>query len=313
MAFQHEEYGNILEFEKQLRICEALELPTPFPCYKAWRPKNNPQLILKIRAFAKQNKPITVRQAYYYLVSQQAIESSIQNYHLTVRLLKKMRLAGIIPFEWIVDETRRPEKTPSWNNIQEILKAAIDQYRSDWQIDQPNYVEVWLEKRSLRRFFYPITNTYDVYLCIGGGYQSYDMIKDASKRFKERIANNQNPKILYFGDLNPSGKDMPRDIRQRLATLGVDVDVKEIALTKQDILDYQLPRNPFKKKDTRSKWYLQKYGITYSVELDALPPETLREKIRQAIATYADLHLLDAHKNKDETEKERTRKFLGIE
>lgn len=309
MAFQYEEYGNILEFEKQLRICKSLNLPTPYPCYKAWKPRKHLELIWKIRTFAKENKPVTVRQNFYYLVSQQLFESKISNYNLVVRLTKKMRLAGMIPFEWIVDDTRRPEKTPSWDSINKILEAAINQYRSDWQVDQSNYVEVWLEKRALRRIFYPITNAKDIYLCVGGGYQSYGMIKDASERFKRRIATGQNPVMLYFGDLNPSGKDMPRDIEKRFSILGVDVDVEEIALTPGDITDYNLPRNPFKKKDTRMKWYVQKYGITYSVELDALPPEVLREKIKQAFAAYLDLDKLAAHKYMDNIEKERARTF----
>lgn len=304
--------GNILEFQKQLKIGEKLGLPTPFQVYKSWKPQNNLNLIFKIRAFAKVNKPVTVRQIYYHLVSQQLIESNIQNYNKIVRLVKRMRLAGIIPFNWITDDTRQAAKTPSWNSIEDILEAAINQYRSDWQTDQPQYVEVWLEKRSLNRIFYAITNAYDVILCVGGGYQSYDMIKDAAERMKHRAKNGQRPILLYFGDLNPSGKDMARDIKKRLQTLGVEgLLVKEIALTKQDITDHNLPQNPFKPQDTRAKWYLQKYGITYSVELDALPPDVLRKKIHTALEQHLQIDDLLQHQQRDDLDKDHATQILN--
>ena len=105
--------------------------------------------------------------------------------------------------------------------------------------------------------------------------------------------------MLYFGDLDPSGKDMPRDIGNRLATLGLDVRVVEVALTKKDVLDYRLPKNPSKKKDTRKDWYVNKYGIDYAVELDALPPEILEEKIRGSIEVFCDVELLKSKTAED--------------
>ncbi len=107
--------------------------------------------------------------------------------------------------------------TPSWESIEDILNAAIDQFRSFWWRDQPYHVEVWLEKRALRRIFYPITNGYDVYLCTGGGYQSWSEVWAARARFLARKGSDL--KILYFGDLDPSGKDMPRDIRMPSTTI----------------------------------------------------------------------------------------------
>lgn len=306
MAF-HEDYGNIVEFQKQLTVCQQLGLPTPFQVYKAWKP-HELDIILKIREFAKENKPITVRQAYYQLKVLELVKEG--DYHRVVRLLTKMRMSGIIPMEWIVDDTRHPEKTPSWETIGEIIDAAIDQYRSDWQIDQPIYIEVWLEKRTLRRIFYPITNHYDVYLCVGGGYQSLDMIRTAAERIKQRLEKGQKVIILYFGDLNPSGKDIPRDIVKRLSLLGVNVELKEIALTKQDITDFKLPRNPTAKKDARIKWFHEKYGIDYSVELDALPPQVLREKIERSIRGHLDLYKLSEHIERDKHDREQFHDFL---
>ena len=103
---------------------------------------------------------------------------------------------------------------------------------------------------------------------------------------------------------------MARDIKQRFETLKIPLTVKEIALTKQDIQKYQLPRNPTKPKDTREQWYIKKYGIDYAVELDALPPDALREKIKRAIEDHVDLDKLSRHVDKDKQDKAKWREFI---
>jgi len=312
------EIGDLNEFERQREICQEQGLTIIGPVYKSWKPQakvggrtlNSPNLkpvsrleILKetIR-FLETHSSVTVRQIYYHLVSIQLINNNKAEYLRIVDNTKKGRLAGLLPFDKIIDDTREAQKTPSWNNIKTIIQAAISQYRSDWWIDQDNYVEVWLEKRSLSRIFYPITNYYDVNLCVGGGYQSWSEVWEAKGRFLRREG--KRLVILYFGDLDPSGKDMPRDIKERLETIGIDVEVKEIALTKEDIEEYNLPRNPTKATDTRNRAYREKYGITWGVELDALPPDVLRQKIRDSISDNCDVDGVLSKRQEDESEKD---------
>ena len=304
MVFQ-DGLGNTDEHAKQFNICLEIGFPIPFEVYTAWKPQKHVQLLSDIRKFVVENQPVTVRQVYYHFVSTQDLESKVESYNLIKRLLTKARLCGFIDFDWIVDDTRSPDKTSSWSNINEILDAAIRQYRSDWQINQPKYVEVWLEKRTLRRVFRPITNSYDLNLCVGGGYQSTDMIDDAAKRMRERAKKGQELVILYFGDLNCSGKDMSRDIQDRLVTLGVNVRMEEVALSKEDVDEYELPKNPTKRKDSRANWFVKKYGINYSVELDALTPQILRGKIHSAICRELDLTKIQQCRDFDDVEKKK--------
>ena len=65
-----------------------------------------------------------------------------------------------------------------------------------------------------------------------------------------------------------------------------------------------------KPHDTRNKWYREKYGIDFAVELDALPPDVLKEKIEQSIRTYADIDELNTHIYKDRADKERWRTII---
>jgi len=327
MSYYDSEIGNLDEFLKQSRICSKLNLENFIigPVYKAWRPQTNVNrnilnseyltpvstcnILLEVIKFVKKYKRVTVRQIYYGLVSHQIINNNKNEYNRIVRILKNARLAGLVDFDRVIDDTREAQKTPSWNNMKEILEAAIKQYRSNWWSDQSYYVEVWLEKRALRRIFLPITDYFDVHLCVGGGYQSWSEIWDAKKRFESM--EDKDIIILYFGDLDPSGKDMPRDIRERFQILGIDVRVEEVALTRDDIERYNLPRNPTKPGDTRKRWYIEKYGITYGVELDALPPNILKRKIIDAILEYCDSDLLEEKRELDEEEKERWREVIS--
>jgi hypothetical protein len=309
----YREIGNLEEFQKQYRFNESHSLSLKGPVYRSWKPTDRSpnsanlskystlDILNRCISITEIHSLVTVRQVYYVLVSSQDIYNNDNEYKRVVRILRNARLAGLINFESIVDDTREAEKTSSWNNTEEFLLAALRQYRSNWWRDQDYYVEVWLEKRALRRIFLPITNSYDVYLCTGGGYQSWSEIYKAS----ERLNSNRDKKqvLLYFGDLDPSGKDMPRDIKDRLSLLGNNPVMREVALTKQDIVKYELPRNPAKKWDARNKWYKEKYCIDYAVELDALPPEVLKGKIRSAIEEYCDLPKLVRKSMKDESQK----------
>jgi len=63
-----------------------------------------------------------------------------------------------------------------------------------------------------------------------------------------------------------------------------NIEFKRIALLKEDISKYKLPHNPnaLKRTDTRAKKHLESYG-EIAVELDALRPDILEQKIETAI------------------------------
>jgi hypothetical protein len=312
--------GDPEHFIRQKEIYFEYNIPLVGPVYKSYRPSNiirpsanlkpisRLDLLRETLPFFDVHQLVTVRQVYYNLVSRQIIFNNANEYERISDLLVNTRLAGLVSFDQVIDETREPMISSTWGSIEEIIKAAIQQYRSEWWSDQDNYVEIWLEKRALNRIFFPITDVVGVPLCVGGGYQSWSEVYNASKRFDQHL--DKKCFILYFGDLDPSGKDMPRDIQSRFSTLGVPVEVVEIALTIDDVTRYNLPRNPTERRrgrsraDPRREWYINRYGIEYGVELDALPPEVLEEKIRESISRYVNIKLIFKNKEKDEKEKD---------
>ena len=78
--------------------------------------------------------------------------------------------------------------------------------------------------------------------------------------------------------------------------LGVNgIEFKRVALLQEDIHTYKLPHNPdaLKHTDTRARKHIISYGEV-AVELDALRPDVLESKIKNAIEDEIDIDLFDA-------------------
>ena len=64
------------------------------------------------------------------------------------RLLKEARERGIIPWEWIVDETRELEQAATWSDPEDYVRAVSRSYRRDFWQQQPDRVEVWSARKA---------------------------------------------------------------------------------------------------------------------------------------------------------------------
>ncbi|MEU1600459.1 hypothetical protein ABZ468_48860 [Streptomyces sp. NPDC005708] len=104
--------------------------------------------------------------------------------------------------------------------------------------------------------------------------------------------NGQKPVVIHLGDHDPSGIDMTRDIGERLALFGADVEVRRIALNMDQVDAYDPPPNPAKLTDSRATAYIREYGRS-SWELDALDPTSLDQLIEDEIDSWRDDDLWD--------------------
>ena len=117
--------------------------------------------------------------------------------------------------------------------------------------------------------------------------------------------------IFYLGDHDPSGEDMVRDIAVRLREFGVlRLSVDKIALTMDQVEEYDPPPNPAKITDPRAAGYIAKYG-PHSWEVDALPPNVLAQLIRDAFARVIDLQAMNKIKKQEEVDKKRLREVVA--
>jgi hypothetical protein len=174
------------------------------------------QIIYTVNDYAKINERLTLRQLHYQFVSQNWIVNHDTAYKKLGSILDDCRYAGLIDWGAIEDRGRRPYIEYSVDDIPDALQDTIDQYKLNRQHGQSVYVELWSEKDALSGILSKSTNKYHIQLVINKGYTSSSAAYKAYERVVAAIENGQSVKILYFGDHDPSGLDMIRDIRERL-------------------------------------------------------------------------------------------------
>jgi hypothetical protein len=264
------------------------------------------ELIGLAKAILAAENPMTVRQVYYQLVSRQVIKNNRGQYQAVSNALVDARREGVIPWEWIEDRLRRPRSVSLWTDLAAFAETCRRAYRRDVWATQPGYLEVWLEKDALSGIFEDVLAPYGVTLNVGRGYDGWDSIHNAAVRFDD----NPDISILYFGDFDPSGEDMSRSLRDRLASLGCHPEIIKCALTREDIERYNLPPDFAKKTDTRAAAFIAAHG-DISVELDALPMNALRERLIHEVENRMDLEALAKAKEREDEDRIQLIERLG--
>lgn len=256
-------------------------------------------------------RPATVRAVCYRLFAAGLIPNMGKTSTAKVsRLLVGAREAGVIPWEWIVDETREAERIASWDNPDSIIREAVRSYRKDYWADQPERVEGWSEKGTVRGTLAPVLHEYGVTFRVQHGYGSATAIHEAAQ---DSIADDKPLTVLYVGDWDPSGLHMSAcDLPERVARYGGSVTMRRVALTADDVAPgTTIPHFDAitKAKDPRYRWFRQRFGLR-CWELDALSPVTLRERVADAVADMLDMDKWNQAVKVERAERESMADFL---
>jgi hypothetical protein len=248
--------------------------------------------------------PMTVRQVFYQMVSRGVIPKTEAQYKQTVcRLLIQLRREGVLPYDWIADNTRLQRKPRSFQDLDDALEFTAKTYRRALWGEQGVYVEVWCEKDALSGILYDVTYEYDVPLMISRGFSSLSFLHSAG----EFLRTVDVPAYLYyFGDHDPSGVEIDRKIESEIRGFAPDAEIyfERVAVKREQILSMGLPTRPTKTTDSRSKSFEGE-----SVELDAIPPSALRDLCRNCIERHIDLSILESTKRIEEKEREVVRQI----
>jgi hypothetical protein len=237
-------------------------------------------LIEAMHAVAEAAQPITGRGVGYKLFVAGLIDSMAKpEMQRVYRLLKEAREQGVIPWDWIVDETRELERCSVWTDPEQYARAVARSYRRDFWNQQPCRVEVWSEKGTVRGVLQPVLDEFAVGFRVMHGFSGATTIHTVAQDDDGRPLI-----VLYVGDYDPSGLYMSeRDLPDRLAKYDGDhVVLQRIALMQWHTVG--LPSFPAsdKKKDPRYNWFVQNFG-TQCWELDAFDPNDLRTVVEKAI------------------------------
>jgi len=259
----------------------------------SWRPSSATRELLSkteevLIEYQTMGYRLTLRQLYYQLVSRSVIPNTVKQYKFLGNIISQARLAGIIDWSMIEDRVRHPVTNAHWNKPKNILDAAADDFYIDRWMNINYHIEVWCEKDAVSNIIQPVCSGLDVLFIANRGYSSQTAMYDAGKRFLRSEQLGKEGIILYFGDHDPSGMDMTRDVSDRLRTFRADVTVKRIALNMSQIEEFHPPENPAKRSDSRFESYVNEHGES-SWELDALAPDVLSRIIRESIYPYVDV------------------------
>jgi hypothetical protein len=251
-----------------------------------------------MRKIAEEAHPITGRGVGYKLFTARLIDS-MNDMNKVYRHLLGAREDGIIPWEWIVDETREREAISTWRNPAQCADGFF--YRRDLWQTQPETVEVWSEKGTVRGVLWPVLARLGVGFRVMHGFTSATSIWDACN-----IDYNDNRPLvaLYIGDYDPSGLCMSEhDLPERIKQYGGDhIELRRIALTSEHTASLPSFSADSKKKDPRYKWFKQNYG-NECWELDAMDPRQLRDLVEAEINALVDRSLWDRQEALQEREK----------
>ncbi|MBA2759644.1 MAG: hypothetical protein H0U38_08120 [Chloroflexia bacterium] len=231
-------------------------------------------------------QPATVRAVCYALFTRKAIPSMAKKETAKIsRVLTRAREAGLIPYEWIVDENRDLERKPQWDDPADFTRTVKRSYRRDLWNQQPQRVEIWSEKGTMRGTLAPVLDEYGVGFRVMHGFTSTTVINDIAEMTRDSVT----PlRVFYIGDWDPSGMYMSSiDMPKRLWNYGARVELTRLALDRDDTDELGLALSfaaTDKRKDPRYRWFTTYVG-DQCWEVDAINPSELRDRVENAIAS----------------------------
>jgi hypothetical protein len=272
----------------------------------------------------RDNQPCTVRNVYYLAISEGLIDKDSggkrNNYQKVIRALGDMREQDIVPWSWIVDNTRsivdgrwRDDFTPQIFLQSEIetFEYRYSSYQKNPWLIQPKHLEVWCESDSVRGVIQSVVTDKGIDLLACRGQSSKIFVHNAAQ--SHGYVHDREIVILYVGDWDPTGLAIPVSVQERMQRYGSqEFQFNRIAVTPQLITDMHLidkGHDP-NQNDPNYQRFIRECdsnNLDYaSYESEAINPNDLRGLVSGAIESYIDVEAW----HKSEREQEEGREWL---
>ncbi|MGP8069880.1 MAG: hypothetical protein ACLP5V_08325 [Candidatus Bathyarchaeia archaeon] len=200
--------------------------------------------------------PKTIRRIFYML-------GGAASYNTIIKDCVWLRLRNEIPWNSVLEEGRQLLGVRNYESLSDFMEIVPRFYRLNKEKAFDRHIEVWLEKATLERAFYSVTNKYDIGLLVTRGQVSWTALKDASDRLDEDSL------ILYFGDNDSYGRDIIYpSIKDFLSKLDCEPVFERIALTDEQETKFSFPKGEH--------------------HLDGMPERELVQLLEASIKQYLD-------------------------
>lgn len=252
--------------------------------------------------------PVSDRQIHYALLNNPPLrhaskpdsiyQNAPESYKSLVELLTRARLAALIPFSVIADETR---PVVLWDVhadcrgfIRQELDGLLKGYWRNLQQSQPNHIEIIGEKNTVATILKPVAAEYCIPLTTGRGYCSLPPRQAMAERF--RRSGKEKLVLLIVSDFDPDGEEIAHSFARSMRDdFEIDtIHAVKVALTGEQVARFNLPPvMQAKKSSAQCRKFVERHGENV-FELEALPPADLQSILRQAIESAIDRGALDA-------------------
>lgn len=310
--------------------------------FAAWAPKAETLVLIdavkSVLVEYRDHLPLTVRQIFYRLVGQYDYDKTERAYSRLCEHLVRARRAGMIPFSAIRDDGTVGGGGGGYEGPAEFwqgIAESADYYGRDRLEGQPVAIELWCEAGGMVPQMQRVARPYSIPVYSTGGFSSVTVTHEIAQRALQQ----ERPTVfLHVGDFDPSGEsifeamgtDAKSFLRSRvydqadrqgiageelesILYLGravpeglPDLVPKRVALTADQVDEYELPTAPPKATDTRSVNWL---GDTCQAE--AMPPDLLAEVVDEAIRAELDLDVYEDIVEREQEEREDIRSRLA--
>ncbi|WP_285783105.1 hypothetical protein [Microbispora sp. NBRC 16548] len=225
-------------------------------------------------------EPVTLRQVFYRLVAASVIPNTVSSYKRLSALTAGARRAGTFPD--LADHGRRIARPLSFTDVTDARAWLRQVYRRDRTAGQPAAIYLGVEKDALVAQLAAWYDEFGLPVVALRGYGS-QTIADLVRRDAQRAGRPAN--LLYAGDFDSSGEDIERDFVVRT---GCWMHTERVALTADQIAQFDLPPQPGKATDSRAAAFTAAHGRLVQVEVDALAPDDLHRLFNLALARWWD-------------------------
>lgn len=257
-----------------------------------------------------EREPMTVRGIFYALSSAGVIPKTEAGYRKVQAQVLKLRREGELDWGWVADGTRWVRRAETFDSTDEALRDVARLYRRDLWRSQGIRVEVWLEKDALGDVIWPVIDEWGVPLLVSRGTSSatflYNAAKVAERAYDEH---DQATVILALYDHDAGGERAFRTVAEGMRQYApwADIDVRLLALDEWQIEEWQLPTRPPKRSDPEA----HKWGDRPAVELDAIPPEQLRDLVHNGISALVESRAWEVAQTYEREEREGLQMLAG--
>lgn len=251
--------------------------------------------------------PITLRQLFYRLVGKHEYPKDERAYKRLGEHVNKARRAGWIPWEAIRDDNAVVSYPfGQFRDLDHCLAAirhSAKRFMLDVSVGQDMQVVAWCEAAGMVPQIERVAHPYGVQVRSDGGFDSTSRRHEVAKELE---LDGRDAVFLHLGDYDPSGEAAFTAVHEDIAEYlsddapGLILDPIRVALTGEQVRDYQLITAPPKPTDSRTRnWQARKLAAgepTETVQLEALAPDQIAALLTAAIESVLDMELVEARR-----------------